>query len=506
MNRGKKAAYNSLSSMLSQTVELVCGFVMPRLILSEFGSAHNGLLQSVSQFLSVVILLRAGIGGATRASLYKSLAHNDEKQISATIKATEIFMRKVALIFAGFVCAFSCVYPLLVQNEFDWFFSATLVLIVSVSTFVQYYFGITYQVLLQADQKQYISTLLNAGTAILNTVLSVILINIGASIHVVKAGSAFAFCLSPIIINIYARRHYNIDKTVDADFSSIKQRWDALFHQVAGFIYSNTDIVLLTIFTNLKEVSVYTTYCLVSVGLDKVMSTVITGVESAFGDMMVRDDKAVLIRNVRIYETLLHGVISVLFGVALVLITPFIQIYTKGVTDNNYFRPDFGYLLIISVVVHLIRQPYHSLIEVAGHFKQTKKIAIIQATINLLLSLGLIKPYGIIGVMIGTLVSDIYCGIAYRVYVKKYLITEIKYNEYIKRLTLTILVIVLVYLYSLVYSPTGLDTYMKWILYAIPITLFATIISVGVEVLFYKKESIELAKKMRGIINNLWRR
>lgn len=147
MNRGKKAAYNSIASLVAEIIAIICGFVLPRLIISNFGSSYNGLTQSVSQFLSIVALMRAGVGGATRAALYKSLANNNEKQISATILATEHFMRKVALIFAFFVIAFSCVYPLIVRSDFDWFFSATLVLIISLSTFVEYYFGITYQIL-----------------------------------------------------------------------------------------------------------------------------------------------------------------------------------------------------------------------------------------------------------------------------------------------------------------------------------------------------------------------
>ena len=101
MNRGKKAIYNSAASLLAEGIAIVCGFILPRLILSSFGSNYNGLTQSVTQFLSVVALLRAGVGGATRASLYKTLANKDEKQLSATIRATELFMRKVALIFAA---------------------------------------------------------------------------------------------------------------------------------------------------------------------------------------------------------------------------------------------------------------------------------------------------------------------------------------------------------------------------------------------------------------------
>ena len=503
MNRGKKAAYNSAASLFSEVVAIICGFILPRLILNNFGSTYNGLTQSVSQFLSIIALLRAGVGGATRAALYKSLANEDTNQISATIKATEIFMKRVALIFATFVVAFSAIYPLAVRNEFGWIFSASLVLIISISTFVQYYFGITYQMLLQADQRQYITSISSAGTTILNTFISVILINSGLGIHVVKLGSAAAYCIAPLIINFYAKRYYHIDESVKPDFSSINQRWDAMFHQVAGFIYSNTDVMLITIFCNLKEVSVYTTYCLVSNGLKRLMATVTSGVEAAFGDMLARKDEKILVDNVRVYETLLHSAVCVIFGSAIVLITPFISVYTRGINDINYSRNLFGYILIITEAIHLLRQPYHSIVEAAGHYKQTKRIAMIQALLNLGSSLILINLFELIGVITGTLISDIYRGIAYRIYVSKNIINDIKIADHVKRLCITALTMFLVFLCSKIWPNYNVENYLSWIIYAIEITALSGAITLIIEAVFYRSELKELRLKLRSIAKGI---
>lgn len=505
MDRGKKAAYNSIASILSEGITIVCGFVLPRLILTNYGSAYNGLTQSVSQFLSVVALLRAGVGGATRAALYKSLAKKDTAQISATIRATELFMRKVALIFAVFVIFFSCMYPLIVQNEFEWLFSASLVLIISISTFVQYYFGITYQILLQADQRQYISSIMNMCTTVLYTLITVLLINAGVGIHGVKLGSALIHCIPPVIYNQYARRYYHIDHNAKPDYSSINQRWDAMFHQLAGFIYSNTDIMLIAIFSNIREVSVYTTYTLVSTGLKQLMATITRGVEAAFGDMLARNERRVLLDNVIIYETLLHSVVCVLFGAACVLITPFIRVYTHGIQDANYIRYAFGYLLIITEAIHLLREPYHSITEAAGHYKSTKHIAMIQAGLNLAISIVLIQFWGLMGVIIGTLVSDIYCGIAYRLYVKRRIIPELSLVHYIKRYAITVLSFVLIWGYSkFLPSMTESSTYLQWFALASEVTFGAILITFALSIVFYKNETIRLYSKICDIIKRVF--
>lgn len=506
MNRGKKAAYNSLASLFAQIISIICGFILPRLILKNFGSSYNGLIQSVTQYLTIIVLLRAGVGGATRAALYKTLADKDDKQLSATIRATELFMRKIARIFIVLVLLFSCLYPLIVKYDFEWLFSASLVLIISISTFVEYYFGITYHILLQADQKQYISSILSVVTIIVNTILSVLLINGGFGIHIVKLGSAVAYCINPIAVYLYSTKHYHIDKTVKPDFSSINQRWDALFHQLAGYIYTNTDIMLITVFLNLKQVSVYTTYCLVANGLRTFMSTVTAGVEAAFGDMLARGDKNILITNIKIYETILHGVLCILFGTALILVTPFIEIYTKGVNDVSYSRHIFGYVLIISQAIHLVRQPYQSIVEASGHFKQTKYIPAIQAVLNLVISIALINIWGLIGVIIGTIISDVYCGIAYRFYVKKSILQNISIAECLKRIIVTTLTMLTIFFVSRLYIPTNINDYLEWIVCAIPTTLTSMLITLVIGFLFYHETLRQAYERLKSIMRSILRR
>ena len=152
-SRVKKAAVNSSVAIIGQMVAIICSFILPRLILTHFGSAYNGITSSISQFIECVVLLRAGVGGVTRAALYKPLAEGNNEEISSIINATQAFMKKVSITFLALLFLIACIYPFAVSDEFDWLFSFSLVLILGISTFAQNYFGITYQMLIQADQK-----------------------------------------------------------------------------------------------------------------------------------------------------------------------------------------------------------------------------------------------------------------------------------------------------------------------------------------------------------------
>ena len=224
-SRSQKAFKNTVVSIIYELITLICGLILPRLILSAFGSSYNGLTSSISQFISVISLMKAGISGVTRAALYKPLAEGNNKEISEIVSSTQCFMRRVALLFLLFTAIFACVYPFLVKQDFSWGFAASLVIIISLSTFVQYYFGITYQMLLAADQREYIVYLAQIMSTVINTLVASLLIYLGASIHIVKLGSALAFAISPLLIYRYSIKHYSIDKKANPNMNRISQRW-----------------------------------------------------------------------------------------------------------------------------------------------------------------------------------------------------------------------------------------------------------------------------------------
>lgn len=420
--RSRKALLNSVSALLLELVTIVCGFILPRLILSRFGSAYNGITASITQFLSYIALLKSGIGGVTRASLYKPLQENDTAKISAIVNATEGFMQQIAKIFAVFLLLFAALYPFLISDEFPWLFSFSLVLILGIGTFAQYYFGITFQMLLQADQRQYISSLVQIITTILNTIVAGILIYTGNSIHIVKLGSAIVFTLNPLFIHFYVRRKYSIDRHIPADNTAIAQRWDSFAHQIANFVHGNTDVVVLTIFASLSEISVYTVYAMVVTGVRKLVNTLASGMEAAFGNMLAKKENKSLYRNVALLEFIIFYTSAFCFSASIVLIVPFVTVYTSGIHDVNYSRPLFGILLCIAEMFWCIRIPYQSVVLAAGKFKETRNGAIAEPLINILVSVLLVWRFGLVGVAVGTVLAMIFRTVQYAVYMSHHIV------------------------------------------------------------------------------------
>ena len=149
--RAERAKLNIVVSLGCQIIVLICGLVIPRSMIGSFGSEAYGATASISQFLAYITLLEGGIGGVARAALYKPLAENNILVISEIIGEIKRFFRIVGYIFVVYVLILACGFQKISNVEcFDWFSTFALVIVISISTFAQYFVGISYSVLLQA--------------------------------------------------------------------------------------------------------------------------------------------------------------------------------------------------------------------------------------------------------------------------------------------------------------------------------------------------------------------
>lgn len=419
MSRGKKAIKNTAFSFLMEIAEIISALVVPRLILANFGSEYNGVVNSVAQFLAAVSLLRTGIGGATRAALYKPLAENDTGKINAIMSATNRFMKKVALIIVFVVLALAVTYPFIVAEEFDWLFTFSLILIIGLEKFVDAMFGLCGLTYLQARQENYIACIIKTISAITNILVVVLLVRVTKSIHVIKLGTVLAISIYPVCMCLFVRYRHHINYKAKPDNNAIKQRWDVFFHQIATFVMNNTGMVILTLFSNLITVSIYSVYNLISNGIHKLVYNVTNGLEGAFGSMIAKKEKQVLKNNFITVEYLLFFVSTVVYAIAMIMILPFVSLYTAGVTDAEYVQPLFAFLLVIAQFFLCIRQPYQLLMQAAGHYKQTKRFAIAEPIINICISVAGVICFGLVGVVIGMLAAVLYRTGVYVWYVSR---------------------------------------------------------------------------------------
>ena len=481
--------------MLYQLVTVICGFILPRFMLKAFGSEVNGAVTSIAQFLGYISLLEAGVGGVTRAALYKPLAEGDKVKINGIVNATQSFFRKMAFIFVVYATVLTCSFKYISNTALDWAFIAGLVLVLSISTFSQYYFGMTYSVLLQADQSNYISNTLSIVTVILNTIISIVLIKLGCGVHIVKLASVTVYFIRPLFLNIVARRKFEIKKDIAPDNTAIKQRWNGFGHHIAFYIHNNVDVMVITILLGLKYSSVYAVYSMILIGIKNIVNSLSGGSEAAFGDMIAKNEKSILKNRFAMIETLTSVSVVTLFTTAGILIFDFIRIYTSGINDVNYIIVPFGILFAISEGLHCIKQNYHSIVLAAGHYKQTQIGAFIEAGINVVLSIALSFFIGISGIVAATIISTLYRLIEYVIYLRKNIL-ERSIKDFIVRFSVNCMSSLSAVLICLILPFSNSENYIAWFFKAIFVfSIVAATVFIW-NIIFYRKTLFEIVRKI----------
>ena len=60
LSRSAKLKLNTVMGLVYQAVTIVCGLILPRLILKAYGSDVNGLVNSINSILNVITLMELG--------------------------------------------------------------------------------------------------------------------------------------------------------------------------------------------------------------------------------------------------------------------------------------------------------------------------------------------------------------------------------------------------------------------------------------------------------------
>lgn len=491
-DRKKRLVYNTFSSLLYQITTIVCGFILPRLILTAFGSEVNGLVNSIAQFLGIISFLELGVGAVVQSSLYKPLAEHDDEQVSRIIKSANRFFRTLAGILLVYVIILTIFYPIFAKQSFDYSYTATLVVIISISSFAQYYFGIVNRLLLTADQHGYVQYNAQTVAIILNTAMCFLLIRLGFGIRIVKLATSLIYLLQPFMIYLYVRRHYHINRKISYTEEPIKQKWNGIAQHVASVILDGTDIVVLTVFASLSEVSIYSVYFLVVKGVKQLFLSMTNGIQSLMGELWAGGEERELKSLFGWTEWVIHTGTIFVFGVAAITIVPFVQVYTNGVTDADYAKPLFAALLVAANAGHCLRLPYNLMILAAGHYKQTQSNYIVAAALNVLISVLTVRRFGLAGVAVGTLIAMLYQTVWMAIYDSRNII-KWPIKNFLKQ-TAADAATVLVMLVATKRFHMMAVNYTAWFLYAAMVAAISLVLAVAVNMMFYKANTVRVCK------------
>ena len=481
---------NVISSLVLKIVSLIYGFIVPALIIKHYGSSINGLVSSITQFLSYIVLLEVGIGPVIKNALFKPLVEKNKDKIENILGTANHFFRQIAYIFIAYIVVLCIVYPFVINKEYSNFYIISLILTISISRFAEYFLGMTYKLFLQSDGKTYIIEYIYTITYIIDIIIIYILIKCNLSIQIIKLVCSLIYLIRPLFMKYYFDKKYQY-KIKNKSNYNLDKKWDALSHHIAATIQENTDIIILTIFSSLNNVSIYSVYALVITGIRAIIYSFVSGLDAFFGKLMVHENNEVVVKKFQSYNFIYYTISTILLACTMILIIPFINVYTLNIHDANYIYPLFGYILVFAEFNFIIRYPYSTITFAKGHFKETRLVSIFEPIVNIILSVSLVAKFGLVGVAIGTFFSLLIRSIGFIVHTTKNIlkINLLKSTSIIFVSGLELLTVLFI---KIKFLNIDISSYLNWFIYAILVFVIVSIFIILLNCLLYRERSKEI--------------
>ena len=423
----KRSVKNIITSSASTVILIALELIIPRLMLVNYGSETTGMISSINQFVAYLGLFEAGIGAAALQALYRPVALDDKRGISSIVSELNLNYRKVGTLYAVSLLVLSAVYPIFIIGDgsgLDYLTVFMCVLFSGLGSVILFFVQGKYRVLLTAEGKNYILTTLQTVITILISLSKIVLINMGFNVVYVIVATFSLNLIQVFYIMIMIKRKYKwLDVKTEPTKLALRQKGYVFVQQIAWMIFQNTDVVILTVvspitvnllggneyafYKNLQIVAIYQIYKLVISNVEKLLNIPIDSVNFIYGQTYSVDIKEYtrLLDCLEVYFSALCFAVEV---TVLCMITPFISFYTAGVQDTRFVDTWLPILFVAASLLGFMRKPMINTTTYAGHFKQTLPQTIIEAVLNIAVSIVGVLFLGIYGVLLGTIAALIY--------------------------------------------------------------------------------------------------
>jgi len=398
----KNSILNFITELVPLIILMFLGLYKSKFLITELAPNYVGLYQLFSQLLGYVTIFEFGMTGALLYRFFAPVSKNDKKRISVLFFSGKKVFNIISLIMFSLGILFSFVIPFLIKdNPFSiWYILLTFLMYIS--TNIIYYLVAAYKTLLEAEQKKHVTNIIIQSSDILKSLIEIIVLLVFKNLVILLLVGIVASIISSILL-IKTCKKYNPDliDTKERDYEMLSDVKNLFVHKIAYLVNNNVDLIIVTRGLGLVSVVIYSTYNYIVNMLKRITSRVYVSMVPSLGNLIAEDKEQA--KNVFFEINDLMFFIAIFLTIALfVSVNPFINIWYEGEVFTSYGLA-LGFSLIF--FVNIVIQPLLAFTDAGGCFKETKKCAVLEAVINLTLSLILFKPFGVFGILLSTYIG-----------------------------------------------------------------------------------------------------
>lgn len=409
MNRTQKTMRNSLVGLFGQVITILLSFISRKVFIQYLGVEMLGLNSTFASILNTLSLAELGFQQVIVFHLYGVLARDDREQVNHLINIYKLVYRCIGCFFI--VAALCCVpFLQIFLSDIEATSSVRVFFIVQALTGACTYFLAYKRNILYADQKSYVSGLIDTVVNTLGTLVSIAVAVFTRNYLLYLLVTLAKTYISNLFVHFECTKRYPYLHKAKTDWKLLKKiasnLKDVVLERLAGYIYASTDNLIISTFISTVQVGFLNNYTMIISHIKTLMKSLSAPLIPALGNKVALEQSSKQqMETFRLLEQVYFWLTGFAVVPVYVLADSFICMYL----GKQYVLPHrILFLMCVDLYVHINQDSCLSFLTANGLFRKRRNISIGGAVINIVVSLLLMKPFGIAGILAGTAVSQMY--------------------------------------------------------------------------------------------------
>ena len=266
------------------------------------------------------------------------------------------------------------------------------------------------------------------------------------------------FFISKKTENLYPYLKELGNETLDKDIkiSIIKNTGALILNKMAIIINSTSANIIISKYIGLTIVGLYSNYMLIVNAIDAFCTQIFKGLVASIGNMLIGDSKENKLRNFAFTFFISAWIACFIINFMFIGLSDFIFLWlgSKFVMDKHII-----FCILVIFYINYMQNVVRTFKESAGLYWHERYRPIVESFFNIFLSICLIKDYGIIGVLIGGIISRLLTSFWFEPYILFKYTLPLNLKSYFKNyLRYTFIILIVVLINKLIFDYWTVDT------------------------------------------------
>ena len=495
---------NIFTGFLGQFITLITGFICRTIFIQCLKTEYLGVSGLFTNILSVLSLAELGVGSAINYALYKPLAEKNKREVSEYMNFySKAYTSIGIIIFIIGICLLPF-FKYLIKDTPNIKENINLIYIIYLSnTSIGYFFSYK-SALINADQRNYIVSLVNYLRVILQALIQIVTLLITKNFLLYLIIEFIFSIIENLVIAYITNKLYpfvKVNKKNKLEKSKknklIADIRDLMINKLSGVLVNNTDNLIITYFNGLVTVGLCSNYNLLINIINTTLKQFFNGIQASLGNLNAVESK----EKRELYFNMMNLINFWLFGFCTICTVFLINDVITIWIGKDYLLPNsIKYILAVNFYIVGMQNSVWSYKVTSGIFKQGRFILAIMAIINLILSIILGNKIGLLGILLATTIARLTTNVWYDAYILYKIVfnksSKDYFIQYFKNILIILFTIIIIYFFikNLIVSTN------IYICFVIKLLICIIMINLCFLIIFYNKYEFKYIKNYVSIL------